>query len=46
VYDERGRVRSHLHLLINGRSITTLQGFETRLEEGDSFAIIPPVGGG
>jgi len=46
VYDERGRVRGHLHLLINGRSITTLQGFETRLEEGDRFAIIPPVGGG
>lgn len=46
VYDEKGRVRGHLHFLINGRSITTLQGFETRLEEGDRFAIIPPVGGG
>ena len=46
VYDEKGRVRGHLHFLINGRSVTTLQGFETRLEEGDRFAIIPPVGGG
>lgn len=46
VYDERGNVRSYLQFLINGRSITTLQGFETRLKEGDRVAIIPPVGGG
>lgn len=46
VYDEKGNVRSYLQFLINGRSITTLQGFETRLEEGDRVAIIPPVGGG
>lgn len=46
VYNKKGRVRGHLHFLINGRSITTLQGFETRLSEGDRFAIIPPVGGG
>jgi len=46
VYDEKGRVRDHLQFLINGRSITNLQRFETRLEEGNTFAIIPPVGGG
>lgn len=46
VYDEKGSVRSYLQFLINGRSITTLQGFETRLKEGDKVAIIPPVGGG
>jgi len=46
VYNEKGRVRGHLQFLVNGKSIITLQGFETRLEEGDSFAIIPPVGGG
>jgi len=46
VYDERVRVRGHLQFLINGKSIITLQGFETKLKEGDNFAIIPPVGGG
>lgn len=46
VYDEKGKTRNYLQFLINGRSITTLQGFETRLKEGDKVAIIPPVGGG
>ncbi len=46
VYDETGKVRSYLQFLVNGRSITTMQGFKTRLREGDSVAIIPPVGGG
>jgi molybdopterin synthase sulfur carrier subunit len=46
VYDEKGEVKSYLQLLVNGRSITTLQGMETKLKEGDTLAIIPPVGGG
>lgn len=46
IYNERGRVKSHLQFLINGKSIETLKGFETKLEEGDKIAIIPPVGGG
>jgi molybdopterin converting factor small subunit len=33
-------------LLINGTGIPTLEGFKTRLKEGDKVAIIPPVGGG
>jgi len=46
VYDEKGKVRNHLQFLINGKSTTTLQGFKTRLREGDQIAILPPVGGG
>jgi len=46
IYNERGRVKSHLQFLINGKSITTLKGFETKLNDGDKIAIIPPVGGG
>jgi len=46
VYNDVGNVRSYLQFLINGRSVTTLEGFETRLKEGDRVAIIPPVGGG
>jgi molybdopterin synthase sulfur carrier subunit len=46
VYDETGNVRSYLQFLVNGRSITTMQGFKTRLREGDRVAVIPPVGGG
>jgi len=46
VYDETGNVRSYLQFLVNGKSITTMRGFKTMLKEGDSVAIIPPVGGG
>ncbi len=47
VYDEKARVfKSYLQFLVDGKSIHTLKGFETKLDEGSSFAIIPPVGGG
>lgn len=46
VYDKKGNVQSYLQFLVNGRSITTLEGFKTKLKEGDRVAIIPPVGGG
>lgn len=43
---ETGEVRSYLMLLVNGRSITTLDELKTRIEDGDVLAILPPVGGG
>ncbi len=46
VFDEKGSPRGYLQFLVNGRSATTLQGFETTLKDGDRVAIIPPVGGG
>ncbi|MGD8544343.1 MAG: MoaD/ThiS family protein [Candidatus Bathyarchaeota archaeon] len=46
VYDKKGNVQSYLQFLVNGRSVTTREGFKTKLKEGDRVAIIPPVGGG
>jgi len=46
VYDEKGEVRTHIQVLINGRDIDLFQGLETKLKEGDTVAIFPPVGGG
>ena len=46
LYDERGKVRTYIQILVNGRGINVLQGFETKLKEGDAIAIFPPVGGG
>ncbi len=46
VYNASGKPRGYLQFLVNGKSITTLEGFRTRLKEGDNIAIIPPVGGG
>lgn len=41
-----GEIQGYLTLLVNGRSITTLDGLKTRLMNGDILAILPPVGGG
>ena len=46
IYDTSGKPRGYLQFLVNGKSITTLEGFRTQLKEGDKVAIIPPVGGG
>lgn len=46
LYDEKGKVQKYIQILINSRGINELQGFETKLKEGDTVAILPPVGGG
>jgi len=47
VYDaETGEVKGFLQFLVNGRSVSTLNGLDTELAHGDVLAIIPPVGGG
>jgi len=35
-----------VRFLINGRDSKMLQGLKTKLEDGDTIAIIPPIGGG
>ena len=46
MYDEKTGVHNYLQILVNGNSITTLQELKTQLKDGDTLAIIPPVGGG
>lgn len=46
LYNEKGRVGEHLQLLVNGKSVTSMEDLETLLKEGDEVAIVPPVGGG
>jgi molybdopterin synthase sulfur carrier subunit len=47
VYDSKSsQVRSFLQFLINGKSATTLSGLQTKMQNGDVLAILPPVGGG
>jgi len=47
VYDPKtGDARGFLQFLVNGKSASILNSFETELKDGDVLAILPPVGGG
>ena len=41
-----GLAQGYLHVLLNGRNIVFLNGPETRLSNGDTVAVLPPIGGG
>jgi len=47
VYNETtGRPKSYLHFLVDGKAISTGEGFDTKLRDGQSLAIVAAVGGG
>lgn len=46
LYNKEGKVHGYLSILVNGKSTNVLQGLDTKLKEGDTVAILPPVGGG
>ena len=47
VYDSKsGQPKGFLQFLINGNSTSTMTGLQTELQNGDTLAVLPPVGGG
>jgi len=46
IYNNKGEVQGFLSFLVNGKNINIMQGFNTKLQENDIVAILPPVGGG
>ncbi len=47
VFDTKtGAPRSYLQFLVNGDSISNLNGLSTPLTDGSALVLIPPVGGG
>jgi len=46
VYNRKGDVQDFLSFLVNGKNINVLEGFDTKLKQGDVIAILPPVGEG
>lgn len=43
---EDGEIRPQLSVLRNGRDVTHAEGPGTRLEDGDTLSVFPPVAGG
>jgi MoaD family protein len=43
---EKGKIRSYLQILIDGKNLNQLQGKKTKLNDGCTIAILPPAGGG
>jgi sulfur-carrier protein len=47
ILDPQGNLYSHIHIFVDGRDSTFLDGsFDTVLEPDASIAVFPPVGGG
>lgn len=46
IFDENGRLRSDMVVLINGRNALFLNGLDTKLKHGDVVLIMPIVVGG
>ena len=46
VLDDRGVVRRHVNVFVNGESIRYLDGSETPVDDGDEVWILPAVSGG
>ena len=41
-----GDLKPQINVLKNGREVLHIEGIETRLEEGDTLSVFPPVAGG
>jgi molybdopterin synthase sulfur carrier subunit len=46
LYNEEGLFKSIYRILVNGRNINLLNGFQTKLHENDMVVIMPAMAGG
>lgn len=43
---ETGKLKSHFHVLLNGKDTELLNGLDEIVKSGDVITCVPPVGGG
>jgi MoaD family protein len=46
IFDENGELSDNVRVLVNGRNILIGKGLETKLCDGDSVILMPPLAGG
>jgi len=46
IFDRDGKLEGYINVFVNGRSISFLDGLDTRLNEDDELTLFPPVAGG
>jgi MoaD family protein len=46
IYNNEKQVRDYLSFMLNGINVNSLDGFNTILRDGDTFSMLPPIGGG
>ncbi len=46
IFDDSGKLRKHYRVVVNGRHINLLDGFNTKLKDEDTVVIMPAMAGG
>ncbi len=46
LWDADGRLTGYVTILLNGRSVAYLDGLQSSVDDTDTLALFPPVGGG
>ncbi len=46
VFDDKGGLRAYLVVLVDGKNVQGLNGFDTVLYDGCVVSVVPPLGGG
>ncbi|MCG3221397.1 MAG: MoaD family protein [Candidatus Heimdallarchaeota archaeon] len=46
LFDEEGKIKKIYRIVVNGRNINILDGFQTKLKDDDMVAIMPAIAGG
>ncbi|MFX0086395.1 MAG: MoaD/ThiS family protein [Candidatus Hodarchaeota archaeon] len=44
--EKTGEIKSHFHVLLNGKDTELMNGLNEPVEDGDIITCVPPVGGG